>query len=419
MINLFETKSKTVPITKEMVWEAYKKVKSNKGAAGVDRESMAQYDAKRSSNLYKLWNRLASGSYLPQPVKEVMIPKANGGQRKLGIPTISDRIAQEVIKAYLEPRLEKVFVSNSYGYRPNKSAHQAVEAVRSNVYKYAWVVDMDIESFFDEVSHELLTKALEVHVTEKWVKMYIKRWLEAPSQKAEGTLTHKDGKGTPQGGIISPLLANLFLHYVLDLWLKKNFPNAEMVRYADDAIIHCHTEREAQEILSAVRKRMQECKLKLNEQKTQIVYRKKYRRKLKNNYPKKFDFLGFTFKPMLFPDKRGGAFLSIGCVISLKSQKRILESWKKKGFVFHPTENIQDIANHINLQMRGIIQYYGKINLSSLGRLMRLFNFRLCKWALEKYKRFKGSYKKGYQWIREMRKCYPTLFYHWTVFKEM
>jgi group II intron reverse transcriptase/maturase len=417
MIKLFETKSKGVPITKEMVWEAYKKVKSNKGSAGVDKENMAEYEAKRSSNLYKLWNRLASGSYFPQPVREVMIPKANGGQRKLGIPTINDRIAQEVVKAFIEPRLEKVFVNNSYGYRPNKGAHQAVEAVRNNVYKYAWVVDMDIKSFFDEVSHELLTKALEVHVPEKWVKMYIKRWLETPSQNADGTLTHKDGKGTPQGGVISPLLTNLFLHYVLDVWLKKKFPNVTMVRYADDAIIHCHTEREVQEVLEAVRKRMEECKLQLNEKKTQIVYCKSAKWNLKNNYPKKFDFLGFTFKPTLFPNKRRGAFLGTGCAISQKAQTRIVEGWRKMKFHWHSTETIQSIANQINSKMSGIIRYYGKINLYSLYRLMKRFNYRLCKWVLNKYKRFKGSFTRGYLWIRKIRKDYPTLFYHWTVFK--
>jgi group II intron reverse transcriptase/maturase len=395
MINLFETKSKGVPITKEMVWEAYKKVKSNKGASGVDNESLVEYDTKRSSNLYKLWNRLASGSYFPQPVREVMIPKANGGQRKLGIPTINDRIAQEVIKAFIEPRLERVFVSNSYGYRPNKSAHQAVEAVRINTYKYAWVVDMDIKSFFDEVSHELLTKALEIHVPEKWVKMYIKRWLEAPSQSSDGTLTHKDGKGTPQGGVISPLLANLFLHYVLDVWLNKKFPNVAMVRYADDAIIHCDTERGAQEVLHAIRERMGKCELQLNEKKTQIVYCKSARNRLKNKYPKKFDFLGFTFKPMLFPDKKGGAFLGTSCAISQKAQTRITENWRKMNFHRYPTETIQSIAQRINSQMRGIIQYYGKINLYSLYRLMNRFNYRLCKWVLNKYKRFKGSFTKG------------------------
>ena len=221
MTTLFETELKTVPITKQMVREAYRKVLANKGSAGIDKESLEEYQKDLLKNLYKVWNRLSSGSYFPQPVKEVKIPKANGNQRTLGIPTVSDRIAQQVIKTYLEPRLEKVFDEHSYGYRPSKSAHDAVDTVRKNVKQYRWVIDIDIKNFFDEVNHELLMKAVDCHVEEKWVKMYIRRWLECSSQAADGTLTPKNGSGTPQGGVISPLLANLFLHYVLDKWLPK------------------------------------------------------------------------------------------------------------------------------------------------------------------------------------------------------
>ena len=223
MSDLFETKSKPIPITKDMVREAYRKVKANKGSAGVDAVSLKIFDENLSKNLYKIWNRMASGSYFPQPVKEVIIPKSNGGERKLGIPSISDRIAQEVVKTYLEPRFEAEFLPQSYGYRPNKSAHQALENVRDNVRQYAWVIDMDIKSFFDEVDHELLIKAVEKHVPENWARMYIKRWLETPIQTNDG-LVQKQGQGTPQGGVISPLLANLFLHYVIDKWIEKTFP---------------------------------------------------------------------------------------------------------------------------------------------------------------------------------------------------
>jgi group II intron reverse transcriptase/maturase len=234
MINLFETKSKTVPITKQMVKSAYRKVKANQGSAGVDKESLEEFQADLLPNLYKLWNRLSSGSYFPKPVREVSIPKSNGSKRKLGIPTVSDRIAQQVIKSYLEPRLEAVFHEDSYGYRPLRSAHQAVESVRENVREYAWVIDMDIKSFFDEVDHVLLMKCLDCHVEENWVKMYIKRWLEVPSQSEDGTLIPKEGRGTPQGGVVSPLLSNLYLHYVLDKWLEKHYPRIAFVRYADD-----------------------------------------------------------------------------------------------------------------------------------------------------------------------------------------
>ncbi len=245
MSDLFETKSKPIPITKEMVRAAYRKVRSNNGSEGVDEEDLTQFKENLSKNLYKIWNRMASGSYHSMPVKEVIIPKTSGGgERKLGIPTVSNRIAQEVVKSYLEPRLETLFLPNSYGYRPNKSAHQALAQVKENVRKYAWVIDMDIKSFFDEVDHELLMKAIDKHVPEKWVKMYILRWLEAPIQTKEG-LVNKNGRGTPQGGVISPLLANLFLHYVLDKWIEKEYPTITFVRYADDVVVHCVSEAQS------------------------------------------------------------------------------------------------------------------------------------------------------------------------------
>lgn len=414
---MFETKLTTVPITKQMVKEAYRKVKSNGGSAGVDKESLEEFQADLLNNLYKLWNRLSSGSYFPKPVREVSIPKANGGRRTLGIPTVSDRIAQQVIKAYIEPRLEAAFSDNSYGYRPLKSAHQAVEAVRENVRQYGWVVDMDIKSFFDEVDHELLMKALDCHVEEKWVKMYIKRWLEVPSQTKEGTLKTKEGRGTPQGGVISPLLSNLYLHYVLDKWLSKHYPQLAFVRYADDVIIHCRNEEEAKQILGAVRQRLEQCKLRLNEEKTNLVYCKDYRRKEKKEYKKKFDFLGFTFKPWSTLSNKGGMFLGYDCAISQKAQTRIVQGWKKLNFHRQSTLTIQDIAAMINPQMIGVIRYYGKFKKWALQKLLRRFRQRLAKWVLNKYKQFKGSYSRAYKWIDEIKSRYPTMFYHWTIFK--
>jgi RNA-directed DNA polymerase len=413
---MFETKSTTVPITQEMVKAAYRKVKANQGSAGVDNESLEMYQADLRNNLYVLWNRLSSGSYFPKPVKEVMIPKANGSKRTLGIPTVSDRIAQQVIKSYLEPRLEAEFHTNSYGYRPSKSAHQAVDAVQENVRKYAWVLDMDIKRFFDEVNHELLMKALDCHVEENWVKMYIKRWLESSSQQADGTLLLKNGNGTPQGGVISPLLSNLFLHYALDKWLTKQYPHVAFVRYADDIVIHCNTELETQEVLEAVRQRLVESKLRLNEEKTKIVYCQDYRRK-KKDYKKKFDFLGFTFKPQSTSSQRGGMFLGYGCSISQSSQTRIVTGWKQQNFHRQSTLTLQEIATRINPQMRGIIRYYGKYKMWELQRLVRHFHYRLAKWVLNKYKSLNGSLKKAHQWIEEIRVSYPTTFYHWTIFK--
>jgi group II intron reverse transcriptase/maturase len=416
---MFETKSTTVPITQQMVKEAYRKVKSNQGSAGVDKESLEMYQADLSNNLYVLWNRLSSGSYFPKPVREVLIPKANGTKRKLGIPTVSDRIAQQVIKSYLEPRLEAEFHDNSYGYRPLKSAHQAVENVRENVRQYAWVIDMDIKSFFDEVDHELLMKALNCHVPETWIKIYITRWLESSSQSKDGNLTTKDGKGTPQGGVISPLLSNLYLHYTLDKWLTKHYPNIAFVRYADDVVVHCNSEMETKQILDAIRQRLQECKLRLNEEKTKIMYCQDYRRKEKKDYKKKFDFLGFTFKPKSTVSKNGGMFLGFDCAISQSSQTRIVKGWKELNLHRRSTITIQEIAMEINPQMIGVIRYYGKYKMWELQRLVRHFHFRLAKWVLNKYKGLKGSYSKAYQWIKEIKVSYPTMFYHWTLFKHV
>lgn len=418
---MFETRTGTVPITKEMVKAAYRKVKANHGAAGIDKESLEMYEADLLNNLYVLWNRLSSGSYFPKPLRSVSIPKSNGKQRTLGIPTVSDRIAQQVIKSYLEPRLEAQFHNNSYGYRPLKSAHQAVEAVQENVRQYAWVLDMDIKSFFDEVNHELLLKALDRHVEEKWVKMYLLRWLETPLQQPDGTLIHKQGKGTPQGGVISPLLANLFLHYVLDKWIEKHYPGVAFVRYADDVIIHCQTEEEAKKLLMTIRERLTECKLSLNEEKTKLVYCQDYRRVKKKSFGKKFDFLGFTFKPGSVASKRGGGsmFLGYGCAISQSAQTRIIQGWAKLNWHRRSTLSLQEIANEVNPQMRGIIRYYGKFKLWELQRLMWHFEFRLVTWVLNKYRKFKNSYTKAYQWIKMLKQTYPTMFYYWTVFKHV
>ena len=230
-----EEPARTIPITKRMVYDAYKKVAANRGSAGIDKISLKKFEIDWSGQLYKIWNRLSSGSYFPPAVREASITKKDGSPRPLGIPTVGDRVAQQVIKHYLEPRLEQQFHPNSYGYRPLKSAHQALVAVRKNVRCYDWVIDMDISKFFDTTSHDLLMKGLERHVEEEWVKMYIKRWLEAPSEDAEGKRTARQGKGTPQGGVISPLLANLFLHYAFDKWMEINNPQIEFERYADDS----------------------------------------------------------------------------------------------------------------------------------------------------------------------------------------
>lgn len=415
MTNLFTTESKPIPITKQMVKEAYRKVNSNKGSAGIDKQSLEQFQENLLNNLYKIWNRMSSGSYFPQAVKEVVIPKSGGGERKLGVPTISDRIAQEVVKAYLEPRMEAVFSENSYGYRPNKSAHDAIEKVRKNVRKYSWVVDMDIKSFFDEVNHELLLKAVNKHVPEKWIQMYIARWLECPIQATSGELIQKKGEGTPQGGVISPLLANLFLHYVLDRWLEKEYPQLTFVRYADDVIVHCYSESQSIEVLNAIKNRLAQCKLRLSEVKTKIVYCLDYNRMQRKDYSKKFDFLGFTFKPRSIKSKTGrGMYLGFGCEISQKSQSRIIRFWKELELYRKSPLTIQDIANKLNSQIRGIIRYYGYSTIRHLQGLFRNLEFRLAKWYRNKYK--ERSYRIAFERIRELKFNFPTMFYHWQFF---
>ena len=269
-------KTKSLPITKEMVWEAYLQVRRKGKSAGIDDLSMSEYDLQRHRHLYKVWNRLASGSYFPPPVLQVEIPKKNGSVRQLGIPTISDRIAQTVIRNLIEERLERIFHPQSYGYRPKRNAHQALDQVRKNCWKYDWVIDLDIKNFFDDIDHDKLLKALGKHVDEKWVLRYIERWLKAPLQNRQGKIIART-KGTPQGGVISPLLANLFLHYTLDVWLGKMDSSLEFVRYADDIIIHCQTQCQALYILQHIKGRVEDCGLTLHPEKTKIVYCKDFR----------------------------------------------------------------------------------------------------------------------------------------------
>ena len=409
---IFKEQTKSVPITKEMVWESYKKVKSNGGSAGIDQQSLSEFDRVRSKELYKLWNRIASGSYFAPAIKRVTIPKAKGKTRPLGIPTVSDRIAQQVVKTYLEPRLESIFVDNSYGYRPNKSAHAAIHEVQQNVRKYSWVIDLDIQEFFENVSHELLMKALEKHVSEKWVLLYIKRWLEAPVILEDGTVKVSTGKGTPQGGVISPLLANLYMHYCVDKWLEKFRPSVIMIRYADDLIIHCNSYQEAVETLTALKNRLERCALKAHPEKTKIVYCKKEGRNLKG-FPVQFDFLGFSFQPMRNKLRNGGSFLQFDCKMSRKSKVRINGELRKLNFQNKTQRSIQDLAILLNPKIRGWIQYYGKISRRSLRPVFYYLHHRMIRWILNKYKRFKGSKVKAIKWLRQITVSYPNLFYHW------
>jgi len=405
--------TKSIPISRQMVWLAYQKVRSNKGSAGVDAISMQEFDTNRRKHLYKLWNRMSSGSYFPPAVKEVEIPKKDGSVRKLGIPTISDRVGQMVVKMFIEPRLEKVFSSNSYGYRPGRNAHQALAKVRENCWKQNWVIDLDIKGFFDTIDHNKLMLAVEKHVAENWAKIYIKRWLESPVLTASGALIEKQGKGTPQGGVISPLLANLFLHYAFDKWLEQTGKRVEFTRYADDVIIHCNTKAHAEQILQLVHQRMESVGLELHPQKTKIVYCRDYRRR--GNYRTvKFDFLGYSFQPRTaFSKKTKKLFIGYDCAISISSRKRIADKLEELNVTKLRFKSIVGVAQYLNPMIRGWVQYYGKFKMYELTKVFRLLSKRLVWWARKRYKRYKTSVRKAYKWLSTIRKQFPTLFYHW------
>ncbi len=403
--------TKSIPISRTMIWEAYKKVRANKGSAGVDGLSMEQFDANRSKHLYKLWNRMASGSYFPPAVKEVEIPKKDGDIRKLGIPTISDRIGQMAIKDYIEPRLEKIFSPNSYGYRPHKNAHQALKSVRTNCWKTDWVIDLDIKGFFDNISHQKLMLAVAQHIPENWIKLYIQRWLVCPVATKSGNIIQKEGKGTPQGGVISPLLANLFLHYAFDKWLEKTDSTISYSRYADDVIVHCRSQYEAEQTLKAIKQRMTEVGLELHPKKTKIVYCRDSRRK--GSYPEvKFDFLGYSFQPRDTASKKG-MFLGYDCAISIRSRKAIADKLGELKVEKMTYKSIVGIAQRLNPMIRGWINYYGKFRISMLHKVFRLLNQRLIRWGRKRYKRYKTSINRASKWLQRVQEQYRYLFYHW------
>ena len=405
--------TKSIPISRQMVWEAYKKVRANKGSAGIDEVSMEEFNTYHQKYLYKLWNRMSSGSYFPPAVKEVEIPKRDGKVRKLGIPTILDRVGQMVIKMYIEPRLENLFSNNSYGYRPGKNAHQALAKVRENCRTYDWVIDLDIKGFFDNIDHDKLLLALDKHVPEKWVMLYIKRWLTAPVKTASGNLKTNQGRGTPQGGVISPLLANLYLHYAFDRWLEKTDKDIQYCRYADDIIVHCNTKSHAENLLRLIQDRLASTGLELHPEKTKIVYCRDYRRK-GNHKTVKFDFLGYSFQPRSAQSKKNGnLFLGYDCAISISSRKQLGNKLREMQIAKFTCNSIVGIAYRLNPVIKGWISYYGRYKMYELTKVFRLLSYRLVWWARKRYKRYKTSLRKAYKWLARVRKQYPSLFYHW------
>ena len=401
--------AKPFDISKQVVVEAYKRVKANKGSEGIDGESIEDFEEKLKDNLYKVWNRLSSGTYFPPNVKMVEIPKPDGKKRRLGIPTVGDRVAQMVVKIYLEPVIDPKFHPDSYGYRPKKSAIQAVTRTRERCWQYEWVIDLDIKGFFDNMDHELVMKAVEKNTQSKWILMYVRRWLKAPAEKADGTVIERT-KGTPQGGVISPLLANLFMHYAFDKWMERNHPRNPFERYADDVVVHCATEQEALMLLEKIRERLGECKLELHPEKTKIVRCKKGDKR--GEYPnEEFDFLGFTFKKRKAKTKKGILFTSflpaVGDKAIKKIQKDILE-WE----IHHKTgRTLDDIAEMINPVVRGWINHYGKFYKSELDKVLENIDYRLTKWAVKKYKKLKRS--NATKWLKRIKERDPRLLAHW------
>jgi len=405
------SKTKPFSISTKIVGEAYKRVKANKGAAGVDKESLEDFEENLENKLYKIWNRMSSGSYFPPPVRIVEIEKDETRKRKLGIPTVADRIAQMVVKIYLEPSIEPHFHAESYGYRPGKSAIQAVGKAREWCWQDDWVLDLDIKGFFDNIDHEITLKLLEKHTDCKWMLLYIERWLKAPAQLGDGTLCERT-KGTPQGGVISPLLANLYLHYAFDEWMKVNYPTIPFERYADDIIVHCRSEKQAHWIKARIKERLVEFKLELHPRKTKIVYCKDGKRK--GNYKnEKFAFLGFEFRPREAKSKQGKRFLGFLPAVSKEATERMYQVIRDWRIQRQTNKILVDIARNINPIVSGWINYYGSYYRSALHRMMDHIDYKLVKWAVRKYKRMKGSQCRATKWLNRIKRKEPNLFAHW------
>jgi RNA-directed DNA polymerase len=404
------TKAKPFDIPKRQVWEAFKRVKANQGAAGVDGQSIEEFEVRLADNLYKLWNRLSSGSYMPPPVRRVDIPKADGGTRPLGIPTVADRIAQEVVRRYLEPLLEPLFHPDSYGYRPGRSAIDAIRSARQRCWRYDWVLDIDIKGFFDSIDWVLLLKAVRKHTDCPWVLLYIERWLKAPAMRDDGMLVPRE-RGTPQGGVISPLLANLFLHYAFDIWIKRGFPGVPFERYADDIICHCRSEREALTLRQVLERRFNECGLVLHPEKTKVVYCKDTNRKGGTR--------SCSSTSSATHSGRGWRNGGVGCMEchisrqpvprpSRRSVRRSGDGHSRPGATKRWTT-----WRMFNPYIRGWINYYSHFYKSALYPTLRRIDVFLLQWARRKFKRLRQRPKGARDWLARVIRSSPDLFAHW------
>lgn len=405
------SQAKPFEIIKRSVMEAWFSVKRNRGVHGIDEQTICNFEEDLENNLYKLWNRLSSGSYFPPAVRGVEIPKRDGKKRQLGIPTVTDRIAQTVVRNNFEKLVEPYFHPDSYAYRQNKSALNAIEATRKRCWQFDWVLEFDIKGAFDNIDHELMLKAVCHHTQCRWTQLYIKRWLKAPMVKGDGQVTERV-KGTPQGGVITPLLFNLYLRYAFDHWMERNFPHIPFVRYADDGLMHCQTEGEAVYLKQLISDRMRSCGLELHPDKTKIVYcRDSNRRK---HYPNiQFDFLGYVFRGRLAKSKQGKYFNSFSPAVSRASAKRIRQEMRHWRLSRWTDAEIEDIARKINATLRGWWNYYGVFFPSAFKRILAQLNIIIVKWAVRKYKRFKGSKLQAQKWLRRLSEREPIALFHW------
>lgn len=392
------------------VWNAWLRVKANHGAAGVDEVSIAEYERDLKGNLYKIWNRMSSGTYFPPPVRRVMIPKANGGERPLGIPTVGDRVAQMVVKMYLEPLVEPIFHRDSYGYRPGKSAAQAVGVARQRCWRRDWVLDLDIRGFFDNIDHALMMRAVAKHTDCKWILLYIERWLSAPVLLEDGTLAERD-KGTPQGGVASPLLANIFLHHAFDMWMARNYPDIPFERYADDIVLHCKSEAQAKTVRSEIEKRLKQCRLEAHPEKTKIVYCKDDDRR-ESYIHESFDFLGFTFRARRSKNRWGKFFVNFSPAMSNKAAKAKRADIRAWHLHRKSDKGLDDLSRMFDPKVRGWITYYGSYYKSAMYPIFRQLNRSLVSWAQQKYKRYKHQ-RRATHWLRGIAQRQPELFAHW------
>lgn len=403
--------TKSYDIPKRLIWNAFQRIKANGGAAGVDNESIEEFENDLRGNLYKIWNRMASGSYFPPAVKAVSIPKKSGGTRTLGVPTVADRVAQTAVKMKLEPLLEPVFDRNSFGYRPGRSALDAVALVRRRCWEFDWVVEFDIKGLFDNIDHSLLLRALERHCNTSWIIMYTKRWLAAPLLGEDGSLVPR-GRGIPQGGVISPLLANLFLHYVLDAWMRRDLRSVRFCRYADDAVVHCKSETQARLVLRKLDKRLRECGLELHPEKTRIVYCADVNRQ--HSYPVvQFTFLGYTFRPRKAVDKFGRVYVNFSPAVSreaLKAMRQRVRSWHLQ---LKCDKDLGDLSNMFNPVLRGWLNYYGRFYPSAMKPLWRSVNDYLVRWQRRKYKHLANGVIRAARALGRLAEASPNAFVHW------